>query len=276
MRPLALGAMAMLTVLAFAGGALAGGEPAAAGAPPISKTQVRALTPAETTARVMDQLGDILILAPKPPPSGHKPVRPLRDLDFATAPRATYIPGVCARDDVIVTFEPVGDVAQGPDTPVRASSLSARTRYRLLGPPAREADNYGAPPASAHQACGRLAQDAVAFFNAPTAEVALSGAWWLTQLAKAPNKTAIDCKPAEATPLACATVLRGLTLDDLKSVEPCSDDHRGGEPLNCWALSVWPENGLYDLRIFTTRGQGAAIARVEMVEQVYTADATAD
>ena len=249
---------------------------ASAQAPTLSKTQVHALTPAETTARVMDQLGDILILA-QPPRSGRKPTRPLRDLDFTTLPRATYIPGVCARDDVIVTFEPVDGEAKGPDTPVRASSLSAHTRYRLLGPPAKETDNYGAPPpASAHRDCGRLAQDPVAFFNAPTAEVALSGAWWLTRLASAPDTAPVDCKPAGAAPLACAAILRRLTLDDLKSVEPCADDHRGAAPLNCWALSVWPENGPYALRIFTTRGQGPVIARVEMAEEIYTADERID
>ncbi len=245
--------------------------------PALSKTEARALPPADLARRVMDQVADLLIPAPPPPPSGRKPTRPLRDLDFATAPRATYVPGVCARDEVIVTFEPVGDPARGPDTPVRASSLSAHSRYRLLEPPARETDNFGAPPpASAQKACDRLAQDPAPFFAAPTAEVALSGAWWLTRLAAAPNQAPIDCKPAGVQPLACADILHDLTLDDLKSVEPCFDDHRGPAPLNCWALSVWPQSGLYVLRIFTTRGAAAEISRVEMVEEVYTADAAAD
>ena len=248
-------------------------------APTLSKTESRALPPAELTQRVMDQVADLLIPAPRPR-SGRTPLRPLRDLDFATAPRATYVPGVCARDEVIVTFEPAGDEARGPDTPVRASSLSAHTRYRLLGPPSRETDNYGAPPpASAHQDCGRLAQDPAAFFNAPTAELALSGAWWLTRLAGAPDRAPIDCKLAERQghrQPTCAAVLRGVTLDDLKSIEPCLDDHRGPAPLNCWALSVWPDSGSYALRIYTTRGQNPAIDWVDMVEEVYPADAAVD
>jgi hypothetical protein len=163
---------------------------------------------------------------------------------------------------------------------VRASSLSAHTRYRLLTPPTKETDNYGAPPpASAHQDCGRLAQDSVAFFNAPTAEVALSGAWWLTRLASTPDRAPVECKLAERPghrQPTCAGLLRGVTLDDLKSVEPCLDDHRGAAPLNCWALSVWPESGQYALRIFTTRGPTPAIDWVEMVEEVYTADEAVD
>lgn len=269
MRPKALGALAAMAMLA-------GGSSALAGAPPISKTQVRALPPAEATARVMDQLGDLLILAPQTPPSGRKPVRPLRDLDFTTVPRATYVAGVCARDDVIVTFEPIGD-AKGPDTPVRASSVSARTRYRLLGPPTKAVDFYGAPPpASAHRDCGRLVSDTAAFFNASTAEVALSGAWWLTRLVAAPDQAAIDCKLAGDAAPACQTVLRGVTLDDLKSVEPCPDDHRGAGPQNCWALAVWPQSGLYNLRIFVTQDRSPAIARVEMVEPIYTSSVLID
>ncbi|WP_165190492.1 hypothetical protein [Caulobacter soli] len=264
-------ALAGLVLLALTAPAVASAQ-----APALSKMQARALPPAELTQRVMDQVADLLIPAPQPS-SGRKPLRPLRDLDFATAPRATYVPGVCARDEVIVTFAPVGDTAQGPDTPVRASSLSAHSRYRLLGPPAREIDNYGAPPpASAQQDCGRLVQDPAPFFSAPTAEVALSGAWWLTRLAAAPNQAPIDCKPAGAEPLACADILGDLTLDDLKAVEPCFDDHRGPAPLNCWALSVWPQSGPYALRILTTRGQAPVIARVEMVEETYAADAVAD
>lgn len=255
---------------------------ASAQAPTLSKTQVRALPPAEATARVMDQLGDILILA-QPPRSGRTPVRPLRDLDFATVPRATYIPGVCARDQVIVTFEPAGDTTtSGPDTPVRASSLSARTAYRLLAPPQRVYDYYQAgPPPVARAACGELARPGVTetFFLAPTAEAALSGAWWLTQLARqaaAPRPGfVLDCKPG-AGPANCGTIARNLTLDQLSSVDPCAEDRQGPAPLACWEIEVWTAEGPYELRVFVTRGEGAKLARVEMNPEAYTADQRVD
>ena len=266
--------------------ALAAPATASAQAPTLSKTQVRALPPAEATARVMDQLGDILILT-QPPRSGRKPTRPLRDLDFATAPRATYIPGVCARDQVIVTFEPAGAeamaaAASGPDTPVRANSLSARTAYRLLAPPPREYDYYEAgPPPAAREACGKLARPGAteAFFLAPTAETALSGAWWLTQLARqaaAPEPGfALDCKPGSG-PANCATIARSLTLDQLSSVDPCAEDRQGPAPLTCWEIETWTAEGPYELRVFVTQGDGAKLARVEMNPEVYTADERID
>jgi hypothetical protein len=254
---------------------------AAAQAPTLSKTQVRALTPAEATARVMDQLGDILILA-QPPRSGRKPTRPLRDLDFVTVPRATYIPGVCARDQVIVTFEPTGADAAGPDTPVRASSLSARTAYRLLAPPPRDDDYYdNGPPPAAREACGRLGRPGAteSFFLAPTAEAALSGAWWLTQLARQaatpePGFT-LDCKPGSG-PTNCTTIAQSLTLDQLSSVDPCAEDWQGPAPLACWEIETWTDEGPYELRVFVTRGEGAQLARVEMTQEVYTAEQRID
>ena len=266
--------------------ALAAPAMASAQAPTLSKTQVRALPPAEATARVMDQLGDILIPA-RPPRSGRKPVRPLRDLDFVTVPRATYIPGVCARDQVIVTFEPAGAdakgaAASGPDTPVRASSLAARTAYRLLASPLREYDYYETgPPPAAREACGQLGRPGATdtFFLAPTAEAALSGAWWLTQLAREAATRepgfALDCKPGSGS-ANCATIARSLTLDQLNSVDPCAEDRQGPARLACWEIETWTAEGPYELRVFVTRGEGAKLARVEMTPEVYTADERVD
>jgi hypothetical protein len=262
--------------------ALAAPATASAQAPTLSKTQVRALPPAEATARVMDQLGDILILA-QPPRTGRQPVRPLRDLDFATVPRATYIPGVCARDQVIVTFEPAdGAAPDGPDTPVRASSLSARTAYRLLAPPPREYDYYQAgPPPAAREACGQLGRPGATetFFLAPTAEAALSGAWWLTQLARqaaAPRPGfTLNCKPG-AGPANCGAIARSLTLDQLSSVDPCAEDRQGSTPLACWEIEAWSAEGPYELRVFVTRGADAKLARVEMNPEAYNGDEWVD
>ena len=248
-------------------------------APTLSKTQARALPPAELTHRVMDQVADLLTPSDPRPTPGRTPTRPLRDLAFQSTPRATWAPGVCARDGVVVTFEPAGS-EQGADTAMRAASLKASTRYHLVAPPAREDDYYdGPPPAAAQEACGRLAGQDVTFFSAPTAEAALSGAWWLTRAAQgaiAPDPAfEIDCRVA-TTPESCPAILRRLTLADLRSVWPCPDDHRTTQTLRCWTLKVWPSDKTYDLRVFAHRGPDAAIARIEVDEQVLTGETFAD
>jgi hypothetical protein len=253
-------------------------------APTLSKTQARALPPAELTHRVMDQVADLLTPSDPRPRPGRTPTKPLRDLAFQSTPRATWAPGVCARDGVVVTFEPApgseGGPEQGADTPVRAANLKASTRYHLVAPPAREDDYYdGPPPAAAQEACGRLAEQDTTFFSAPTAEAALSGAWWLTRAAEgavAPDPTfEIDCRVA-TTPDSCPAILRRLTVADLRSVWPCPDDHRTTQTLRCWTLKVWPNDKTYDLRVLANRGPGAAIARIEVDEQVLTGETLAD
>jgi hypothetical protein len=257
---------------------------ASAQAPSLSKTEARALPPAELTHRVMDQVADLLAPADPRPTPGRIPTKPLRDLAFQSPPRATWAPGVCARDGVVVTFEPA-DGLQGPDrgadTPMRAASLKASTRYHLEAPPAREDDYYdGPPPPDAQEACGRLADQNVTFFSAPTAEAALSGAWGLTRTAEGatgPDPAFdIDCRVATATPESCPAILRRLSLTDLRSVWPCSDNHSGGQTLRCWTLKVWPADKLYELRVFAGRGPDAAIARIEVDEQVLTGETLND
>lgn len=249
---------------------------ASAQTPTLSKTQARALPPAELTHRVMDQVADLLTPSDPRPTSGRTPVRPLRDLAFQSAPRATWAPGVCARDGVVVTFEPA-EAERGADTAMRAASLKASTRYRLVAPPAREDDYYdGPPPPDAQAACARLADQDASFFSAPTAEAALSGAWWLTRAAEGAAVSdpafQIDCRVATATPESCPAILRRLTVADIRSVWPCPDERRAAQTLRCWTLKVWPADKTYELRVFASRGPGAAIARIEVDEQVLTGE----
>jgi hypothetical protein len=274
-----------LAVLALA---LAAPVMASAQAPTLSKTQARALPPDELTKRVMEQVADLLTPSDPPPTSGRTPTKPLRDLAFQSTPRATWAPGVCARDGMFVSFEPAEtgpgaepEAERGADTPMRASSVRATTRYRLLAPPASEDDYYdGPPPAAAHEACAQLAPDDVSFFSAPTAEAALSGAWWLTRAAEgaatATPDFAIDCGVTTTTPESCPAILRRLTVSDLRSAWPCTDDRQTAQTLRCWSLKVWPADKIYELRVFAGRGPGAAIARIEVKEQVLTGDTLAD
>ena len=203
-------------------------------------------------------------------------MRPLRDLAFQAAPRATWAPGVCARDGMVVTFE-AAEAERGADTAMRAASLKASTRYHLVAPPAREDDYYDAPPPpDAREACRRLADQDVTFFSAPTAETALSGAWWLSRAAEAATASEpafeIDCRVTTATPETCPAILRRLTLADIRSVWPCPDDRRAAKPLRCWTLKVWPADKTYELRVFASRGPDAAIARIEVDELVLTGE----
>lgn len=271
------GPIALAALLALATPAVA-----AAQSDTLSKTQARALPPAELTHRVMDLVADLLTPSDPRPSPGRTPTKPLRDLAFQAAPRATWAPGVCARDGVVVTFEPAqkseGEAERGADTPMRAASLKASTRYHMVAPPAREDDYYdGPPPPEAQAACARLAgQEEVSFFSAPTAEAALSGAWWLTRAAEGavtPDPPfEIDCRVATATPESCPAILRRLTVADIRSVWPCPDERRPTETLRCWTMKVWPADKTYELRVFASKGPGAAIARIEVDEQVLTGE----
>jgi hypothetical protein len=271
-----LGALAMLAAPSLA----------SAQAPPtsktLSKTEARALPPGELTQRVMDQVADLLTPSDPPPRPGRKPTRPLRDLAFQTAPRATWAPGVCARDSVIVSFAPAGP-EHGADTAMRAASLKATTSYRLLALPVREDDYYdGPPPPAAREACAKLSGDDEPFVAAPTAEAALSGGWWLGKLAKdaaaASPPFVIDCGLAANATETCPTILSRLTLADLRGVTPCLEDRHGAEPLRCWALDVWPGQRIYEIKLLTNQrvGDGAAIVRVEVAEQVLIGDTVID
>ena len=260
---------------------LAISAPASAQAPTLSKTQARALAPADLTRRVMDQVTDLLTPS-DPPPSGRKPVRPLRDLAFQTAPRATWAPGVCARDSLVVSFDPAGP-DQGADTAMRAASLTSATRYRLLTAPTREDAYYDSPPPpQARTACAELAARDEAFFDAPTAEVALAGAWWLGRLAQdaaAPTPSfAIDCALSANATEACPAILSRLTLADLQAADTCPEDRHGPEPLRCWTLSVWPGGRIYEVKLLTSRraGPDARIVKVEVAEDALIADTRQD
>jgi len=273
------GPITLALLLALAAGGAAAAQTAPRGET-LSKTQARAMPPAELTHRVMDQVADLLTPSDPRPTSGRMPTRPLRDLAFQAAPRATWAPGVCARDGMVVTFEAAGP-DQGADTAVRAASLKASTRYHLAAPPAREDDYYdGPPPTAAQEACRRLDGQDAAFFSAPTAEAALSGAWWLARAAEGaagPDPAyEIDCRVATATPESCPAILRRLTVADIRSVWPCPDDRRGVETLRCWTMKVWPADKTYELRVFAGRGPNAAIARIEVDEQVLTGETLAE
>jgi hypothetical protein len=277
--------MARRDMIALAFVALAVPALASAQAQTLSKTQARALPPAELTHRVMEQVADLLSPSDPRPTSGRTPTKPLRDLAFQAAPRATWAPGVCARDAMVVTFEPAqggqGEAERGADTAMRAASLKASTRYHLVAPPAREDDYYdGPPPPEAKEACARLTDGEVSFFSAPTAEVALSGAWWLSRAAEGAAASdpafEIDCRVATATAESCPAILRRLTVSDIRSVWPCPDDRRGADTLRCWTLKVWPVDKTYELRVFASRGPGAAIARIEVDEQVLTGETLAE
>ena len=265
--------LAALTLLAMPSHALAGA--------PISKTEVRALPPAEATRRVAAQLADILILR-SPTPTGRPPTRPLRDLDFTTVPRATWVQGVCARDAVVVTFEPVDSPAHGADTLVRASSVAARTTFHLLAPPkAEEAYFDAAPPAAATRACADLASSSDAlFFNAPTAEVALSGAWWLTQLAKqsaAPSPDfALTCDLHGQADRTCAAIARDLSIADITAVDPCPEMRQDGQALTCWTISTWRAEGPYEVRLLVASAPDDKLIQVRIEAQAYTSDARVD
>ncbi len=67
-----------------------------------------------------------------------------------------------------------------------------------------------------------------------------------------------------------------MTLDDIVSVAPCPVEGQDGQVLTCWAIDVWRSDGPYDLRLLVTSDRDPKLARVQINEQVYTAETRAD
>jgi hypothetical protein len=212
-----------------------------AAAPPITKTEAWSLPPQVVEQRVVQQLGDLLVLEPQslPPlgPDGRRtpPTWPLTKLRFETRPRLNEVAGLCSFESIQVDFNPVGDNTGGGDRPVKASGLSATTRYRFLRPPKTasgepEGDEDWAPDTAA---CARLDPMKAAFFAVDGAS-AVRGAWLLhsavLQAASPAPPFVIECDAGVAAAAdKCRALLAGLDAGKLYVVESC-DVYTGHPP----------------------------------------------
>lgn len=104
-------------------------------AEPITKRQARAMPTAEFNARTMNQIADLF--EPRADDRGGTPTRPLDYEVFHTAPRTTYIRGLCRVDQLAVAFAPAEGRGKGIDRPSRASGFTAQSFFAfVIEPPA--------------------------------------------------------------------------------------------------------------------------------------------
>lgn len=108
--------------------------------PPVTRGQAMTLPPNELADIVLRQLGARVTSVTRPNfdrSTGMEMVSALQHLEFATAPHATDVVGLCAANRIEVDFEPP---APRPDidtnraeTPVRAQTVRAMEVYKVVG-----------------------------------------------------------------------------------------------------------------------------------------------
>jgi hypothetical protein len=245
----------------------------------ISKMQSRQLPPAEVTRRTFEQLSKILTLMP-PRPTVPRPQRPLDELDFWTKARETNVVGLCAADDVTVSFRPVRGAAMDADTQAAVDGIGAVTHYRFATPPRTRDPEFRPWPVAGpdNSACTGLDPERTAMFTANDEVMATEGVWLLGEIARRAGTRdfalLLQCesiKPAAAD--SCATGLGALGQDDIMAIERCdNDDETAGTSCTRFWL-----NGVEGIRVYQ-RGDGARkrIDRVVVTEMVIVADERAD
>lgn len=246
----------------------------AVAAPPITKVESRTLPPKVVRERVLNQLGDILIPPEAWPKGGDTPKLPLADLWYKTRPRATYIAGLCERDDIIFAFEPVQEQSQGADTLTKVVGLTARTRFRFLDLPVlteHPPELSWAERKSLTKRCAGLAPD-TNYFGARDAEIARDGMRLLlavqTKGFEGNSVPFIDCDQ----PASCNQGLHSLNGDTINLIEPC-EDHDDKRGASCLAIWGWD----WSVRIYYEGfGEYAKPVHARISEVVSVADPRAD
>src|SRR5262245_27820910 len=144
---------------------------------PITKTELRALRPAEATDLVLDQLSNTLLFQSPPTHPARPPQRPLHDAFFYTRPRSTNYPGRCTSDQLIVYFAPVNRTDLGAATPVRAVGVETTALFYFLSPPATiDPRTAGQVPEPQEALCAALDPRRDDFFSADDEERAWQAA----------------------------------------------------------------------------------------------------
>ena len=130
----------MRLMLLFAGLAALAPPAFAQTAPPVTREQAMTLPPDQLADIVLRQLGARVTSVTRPnfnPNSGLQMASALQHLEFATAPRATDVIGLCAANLIEVEFEPPaprpGVNSNVAETPVRARTLRAEQVFRVIG-----------------------------------------------------------------------------------------------------------------------------------------------
>jgi hypothetical protein len=239
--------------------ALAAAVPAPA-QEPLTEASLRVMPPEALTRRL---LGESAAVAFPLPPEQQRRV-PDDDgmiwIRFLTRPRASPQPGVCATEFLTVLLEPLG--APGPDTPLRARSMSmtedafivqdVRTARTSLGPnrPEQQRARRNETPARLNAACAGIDPRQVEIVFAPHGEqvgraVALVAD--LLESARAGRTPApAICQDGARRLLSNGDCLRSLgalrveRLNHVEVIDGCwGMDRRGAFALDNRCMRVW-------------------------------------
>lgn len=246
----------------------------AAAVPPITKSEARQMSLEKTKRRVLEQLGDILVEEARPERK-RQPIRPLDDLAFTTQPRSTYMRGLCAYDEVRISFRPTTHRDLGADTPVRASGVEASTRYGLLTDAEAVANDEGEPRDADDRACRELPRDQ--YFGAENEQMALEAASWLQRMAKAATTaTPVTCTGIRPLPDdACRAHVAGFKVTEVwhADVRYFRRDQRGAEL--SWTYMLSHEGVEYDVEVYGRHGTSDVLL-VEVSESIVLAHERVD
>jgi len=191
--------------------------------PPISKTEIRALSDRDAKRQVMAQLSDLLLSSSYKGRKGQAPTRPLSDLWFYTRPRGTTTQGVCLSNTVVVHFRPVAGGRRDADTPVGASSIEVSNHYHLLAPV--DPDNlYELDAASqlrADEECGRIDPRGTDLITAPDEDTLVNGIWLLRQAQAATGANPTFAMVCNGFKQPCSSVLATIDPAKVESVDAC-------------------------------------------------------
>jgi|GEM_PF-2985103 len=242
----------------------------------ITKIESRRLPAAEVKRRTLEQLSRILVLEPYPATT-ERPKLPLSDLWFWTKTRETFIPGLCAADNVTVYFRPVRLPTIGADTPTAAESIQAKTLYRFVVPPKSPVlESRNLPFGRDNPDCRRLDPQHAHMFNAPDEGGAVEGIWLVGEITARLQQGNADfklsCTFSEKQD-ECVRFVKQMKPEEIVDIDRCQADANENVTEHCIEASTFGQQ----LRVFAD-GYGAKekIIRVEADELVTTADLRAD
>ncbi|MEA3015381.1 MAG: hypothetical protein QOI38_103 [Sphingomonadales bacterium] len=263
------GAATLLLALAAIGAAV----PASA-QPPLTHAEARRLPPDRLARRVFGDLARTLLPVPLAAPNGWGG-DVLRDMLFLTPAQYAGEAGLCATDQLVVRFEPVGPL-DGADTPVRARRMELSTEYfvrdlgRIVAPVPAEDDEE--EQRREERACAAADPRSFTRIRAQEGAIVVQGLRLASAVIRAaregralvPIACRLDDSEREASLQPdCLADIAALRLDRVNLIGDCYDPAVPGTP--CFDLSDWSTQ----LRIWVRPGSQepvrAAIERVIII-----------
>lgn len=243
--------------------------------PPITKVEARSLSPEQVKKRLLAQFGELLVVNAPQATHGH-PTRPLTDFFMQTRWHSTWMPDLCAQDQVIFDFDPVAEES-GASTPVRVSGLRTSTHYHLRTVPrSPEPDALSAGERLDQQSrCSALDPIGTVSFSAREESNIHLAAWLMHRVADAAHGEgelpfALNC---ETYPLggfeSCRKNLAIWASMPIGDINWCDGQPDGGQ-----CLAIWTGDKAFTIKF--TPDKRRKVQSVDVGDLVVLADRKAD